>query len=127
MAERLAKPTRISFEPTRPNTLSKDELTKKLKTRRGAADDDPVIPYVAATFLELKKLADFDVTPGKKPSPSKRSLGRGQGGGAGTKNPFPTRRDWYLLYYQLNLPATTEVEVFNAIFRSLKEHILDAD
>ena len=24
----------------------------------------------------------------------------------------------------LNLPATTEVEVFNAIFKSLKEHIL---
>jgi hypothetical protein len=42
-------------------------------------------------------------------------------GPAGTSHAHPT------LHYniQIHLPATKDVEVFNAIFKSLKEHLLD--
>ena len=111
------------------HTLEKAELTAKLKTLTGAAEDDAIIPAVVGTFLELRKLAKFDQedkgrkpkpkhereTPEseEEPEPEKQKLSRTQLGISYTIN--------------LNLPATTEVEVFNAIFKSLKEHILNED
>ena len=108
------------------HSLKKEELQSKLRALIGAAEDDPVIPSVVATFLELTKLADFkaalprpkalapeDDVKGKKDTDedAKRRLPHGSVGLSYTIN--------------LNLPATTEIEVFNAIFKSLKEHLLD--
>ncbi|AJZ63132.1 hypothetical protein OI25_6116 [Paraburkholderia fungorum] len=106
------------------HTLNKDELTAKLRTLTGAAGDDPNIPAVVGSFMELRKLADFDSSntvrskPGddekdEQPAAAQRST-RGGAHALGLS---------YTI--NLNLPATTEIEVFNAIFRSLKEHLLD--
>jgi hypothetical protein len=106
--------------------LSKDEISSKLKTLTGAAADDGVIPYVAGTFTSLSKLANFEATrdqPRKKSEPQLQH----------TNDPLPGRKgDGGLsarlgISYtiNLNLPATTEIEVFNSIFKALKEHILD--
>jgi hypothetical protein len=108
------------------HTLNKEQLTSKLRTLTGAAGDDPYIPSVAATFLELVKLADFGsdakVNRGVEAVESHREANSNDSlrriiapGGLG-----------FSYTINLNLPATTEIEVFNAIFRSLKEHLLDA-
>lgn len=106
--------------------LSRDELVSKLRMITGAGEDDKVIPLVAGTFMELCKLADFDscISPSKhtkvkavesSPSPTIE-----------TKANIGVPANLGISYtINLNLPATTEIEVFNVIFRSLKEHILN--
>lgn len=107
------------------HSLKKDELQSKLRALLGAAEDDLTIPAVIGTYLELIKLANFKpqshvtkvefsninekITEDTRESP--RRLASGTLGISYTIN--------------LNLPATTEIEVFNAIFKSLKEHLLD--
>ncbi len=109
-------------------TLSKDQLISKLNTILGTPKDDKNVIKVAATFLELVKLADFKINknnpkkvdvkkleeekiipPFNSPEPS--IMGNGQRLGIS-----------YTI--NLNLPATPDVEVFNAIFKSIKEHLL---
>lgn len=103
--------------------LSKTELTAKLKTLLGAASDDKVIPTVAGTFLELVKLAKFDGAPPKKKKEQDDAEDQEKGDFTGQHN-RPTKLG--ISYtINLNLPPTTEIEVFNAIFKSLKEHILN--
>lgn len=130
VAERLREAYADLFRANEyAHTLSKDELTKKLKSLMGAADDDAVIPYVVATFLELKKLADFDAAPSSRRTPSKQNASQDDAEEEVPERKSRTRHATLGLSYtiNLNLPATTEVEVFNAIFKSLREHILDAE
>jgi hypothetical protein len=103
--------------------LGKTELVSKLKTLTGASADDNVIPAVASTFLELGKLADFE---NKNPPKDKKEPSDDQTESAAKELPTHKGRAHFGISYtiNLNLPATTEVEVFNAIFKSLKEHIL---
>jgi len=81
---------------------------------------------MASTFYSLLPLADLKSTPPKalpelrvepKAEPESRSAAKDQHPGAHR----PT------LHYniQIHLPATKDVEVFNAIFKSLREHLLD--
>lgn len=104
--------------------LTRQQLIGKLKILTGASESDKVIPAVAGTFEELVKLADFDAN---EPSPQeivesttneKRNVDKAQ-------SPAQSRPLGISYTINLNLPATTEVEVFNAIFKSLKEHIFN--
>jgi len=109
--------------------LDKKELQSKLKSITGAAEDDANIPYIAGTFLELAKLASWD---GAAPKPKKDTMQPPEGGaGKGTGDHVRKRDEMFgngrlgLSYtINLNLPATTEIEVFNAIFKSLRENLL---
>jgi len=106
--------------------LERKELQSKLKSLLGAAEDDANIPSVAATFLELSKLAKWD---GAAPKLKKEIPERAKGGGVEAQRE-PNREELskgrFGLSYtiNLNLPATTEIEVFNAIFKSLRENLL---
>lgn len=125
------------------HTLGRAELTSKLRSVLGTAADDPVIPSVVGTFMELVKLADFDADdPGDDADdPPSRSRGRRRPADDEMDDDAddetkPTRRAQpradgtggvalgmsYTI--NLNLPATTDVQVFNAIFKALREHIL---
>ena len=106
--------------------LDKKDLQSKLKGLLGAADDDANIPYVASTFLELSKLATWD---GQAPKQVKREEERPapDGGEERREQVFEQAQERGLrLGYtiNLNLPATTEIEVFNSIFKSLRENLL---
>ncbi len=104
--------------------LGKTELLSKLRGLTGVAETDKVILSVANTFTELSKLANWSAgTPPKKETPPggqtqstiapplpERSVGTGGLGLSYTIN--------------LNLPATTEIEVFNAIFKSLRDNLM---
>ena len=104
--------------------LAKDDVLSKLKTLTGTAADDGVIPYVAGTFSSLVRLARFDgmKQPARKesqipiPEHSNEKVQNAEGGFAGRLGISYT--------INLNLPATTEIEVFNSIFKALKEHIV---
>lgn len=105
--------------------LPKDQVIAKLVSVLGTSKDDKVVPKVAATFLEFCNFADFE---GNNVSASSN--------GAKSENPpQPTLTSNIPLQPQtaklgisytinLNLPATPDIEVFDAIFKSLKEHLL---
>ena len=101
--------------------LKESELKELIKQRTGVADNDGKLVMAVGTFINLRKLADFK--HGELPEepenennevdsapPQFTSIGKNNLGISYTIN--------------LNLPATTDIEVFNAIFRSLKEHLL---
>lgn len=113
--------------------LDKDKLTSKLKTVLGVGDDDKNIPYVVGTFLELVNLSNFD---GKKTTKTSQTNKKAEE--SVTENQQEpirkTREDDHIeikrkfgISYtiNLNLPATTEIEVYNSIFKALKENLLD--
>ena len=109
------------------HSLKKEELQSKLRALIGAAEEDPVIPSVVATFLELTKLGDFKASPPKakaaatpEDEPKTKSKIDEE-----VKSHLHHRTVGLSYTINLNLPATTEIEVFNAIFKSLKEHLLD--
>ncbi|NDJ19767.1 DUF5343 domain-containing protein [Myxacorys almedinensis] len=111
--------------------LGKEELVSKLRILTGAGDDDRNIRDVAPTFLELRKLADFSNGEVENqrltPEPSQRIESEQH---LEVKMPsHKVRQTNFGISYtiNLNLPATTDVEVFNAIFKSLKENILYED
>lgn len=106
--------------------LPKEELVNTLTTMLGVEKNDKVAASVASSFLELVKLADFDgehesTTRKKKSEPEIEEI---------VTPPEIKVQDQGVEFgisytINLNLPPTTEVEVFNAIFKSLRENILD--
>lgn len=106
--------------------LDRKDLEGLIISMTGADGKSKTVVAVVSTFFELKKYANFDQleatayenqdvvqqvgeyevekTPTLKPKDLKMNLG-------------------YVI--NLNLPETTNIAVFNAIFKSLKEHLLD--
>lgn len=100
--------------------LKKEDIISKLTTLLGVDRDDPNLKAVASCFVELCKLADLESTP-KIPSENTPTAKEEP------KPPIITGTTRLGLSYtiNLNLPPTTDVNVFNAIFKSLKEHLLN--
>lgn len=99
------------------HTLKKDEVIVKLISVLGVSKEDKTVPKIATTFIELCKLGDFGnfeevVEEDKK---EEEII---------TKSQTPSTKLGISYTINLNLPATTDVEVFNSIFKSLKENLL---
>ncbi|MGO9085201.1 MAG: DUF5343 domain-containing protein [Candidatus Sulfotelmatobacter sp.] len=126
MAERLRDAYKTLFAASEyAYKLDKKDLQAKLKSLLGAAGDDPNVPYVASTFTELSKLAAWNGAAPKPKEPVPASAvgnaqERAEQGREGARD--SGLRLGYTI--NLNLPATTEIEVFNAIFKSLRENLL---
>jgi hypothetical protein len=101
--------------------LKKEEIMSKLVSVLGVSKDDKVVPVVASTFLELVKLADFEAERVEKPAEPAEPIG-GVPAPLGPKMPPPKLGLSYTI--NLNLPATTDPKVFEAIFKALKEYLL---
>lgn len=124
MAERLRGAYRQLFMANEYAwKLSKKDLQDKLKSMLGVGEDDANVLYIAGTFLELSKLAIWD---GGTPKPKSEVKQGGESETLGEDSLGRTFRGNLGLSYtiNLNLPATTEIEVFNAIFKSLRENLL---
>ncbi len=105
--------------------LNKEELLAKMKSLTGVADDDQVIPYSAGTFLPLSKLAKWEGGVPKKSESATDDSEEEENNNGGRKHRDLADGRLRLSYtINLNLPATTEIEVFNAIFKSLRENLL---
>lgn len=100
--------------------LKKEDIISKLNTVLGTPADDSVTPKVASTFLALCNLADFETKETTEPEePSEKEKGEQP---KIPEHPFAKLGISYTI--NLNLPATTDIEIFNAIFKSLKENLL---
>jgi hypothetical protein len=125
MAERLKDAYKSLFQASEYAwKLSKDELTSKLRSITGAAEDDQYIPSIVGTFMALSKLAKWEGTAQKRKESVTGDSDEGYRSSGGQKReelPNGLRLSYTI---NLNLPATTEIEVFNAIFKSLRENLL---
>lgn len=100
--------------------LSKKELIDIVTTSTGASKEDKVIVTVVGTFKELVKHAIFDV--GEIPE----ETGEESEEESISDSPKKGKVKFGISYtINLNLPATTEVKVFDAIFKSLNKNIIN--
>ncbi len=100
--------------------LSKDQLSAKVKQVTGLAEGDQTVQSIVGTFSALRDLADFESSMPTTTVTEEETA---------SKVLVPSGREGVLklgLSYTivLNLPPTKDIEVFNAIFKSLKENIL---
>jgi hypothetical protein len=98
--------------------LKREDVIAKLNTVLGTPADDKVTPKVAGTFMALCDLADFESQgiPEAVPIPEKVGLV------PSLQQPATKLGISYTI--NLNLPPTTDIEVFNAIFKALRENLL---
>jgi hypothetical protein len=121
MAERMREAYRTLFNANEYiYKVDKPTLMAKLRSILGAGEDDANIQYVAGTFTELSKMAAWEGTAAMRLNPPAETHQEGGAGGVGKE----LGRIGLSYTINLNLPATTEIEVFNAIFKSLRENLL---
>lgn len=91
---------------------------------------DRMAKMMASTFFSLLPLADLNATGSAKAEPgndSKKKKAEENVDVDDTAQEKGKKRGSTSLHYniQIHLPATKDIEVYNAIFKSLKEHLLD--
>lgn len=98
----------------------------KFKTEAGL--DERKAGLAAATFLAFWKLADHSARPGSsEPKLEEDAPPVGEELSLVDKGSRASRRFSTGLHYniEIHLPATKDIEVFNAIFRALRENLLE--
>ncbi len=106
---------------SRPTTADKAIIEGKFKSTHNATDRTARL--MTETFFALLALADIEEKePAKKvaapeTAPEPKPL----------REPVPVKAATASLNYniQIHLPATKDIEVFNAIFKSLREHLIE--
>ncbi len=115
------------------HTLSKPEIIGKLKTLSQGQYSDVVLNFMAITFMALTSLADFDTPTTKRKTISVDNTQQ-------PKQTTPTTPQTLdlpktdssknvklggLVYnIQIVLPESRDPKVYDALFRSLKEHLI---
>lgn len=109
-----------------PTDADKKAIKGKFKSYHNTSDH--VADLMMKTFYALLDLAELKTSP-IKPKEDKTKKNQED-----KENPKPDRErssdygiDIHGLHYniQIHLPATKDVEVYNAIFKSLKEHLIE--
>lgn len=113
---------------------SDDEVLGLIVQCTGGEKDSRVTQQTLSTFNMLRKIADFDTETVEVEEDESENMG--ESNNLNNSLPLPQfnqsssqgaqGKSINLAYtINLNLPATKDIEVFNAIFKSLKQHILD--
>jgi hypothetical protein len=105
------------------------ELKGLVLQATGLGEESPVVSLVQRTFKNLKEYADFNATPAEAKqqhngTKSEPAADRGERPRGPASAPLGMNLSYTV---NLNLPATGDIAVFNAIFRSLKENFLGHD
>lgn len=108
---------------SKPTNADRQLIEGKFKSTHNASPNRAKL--MANTFYALLDIADLSTSPEQKieikSSPAESSVPNAQ-----EESPSKTHSRPSLHYnIQIHLPATKDIEVFNAIFKSLKEHLLD--
>jgi len=119
------------------NALSRAEVTGKLKSLTEGKKSEKVIELMTKTFAELVKRADFSAVAPEQPVPSKETKLEGVPAESEGKGPEGKLRvihkaeghragliDAVTYRIEVVLPAVRDQAVYDAIFRSLREHLL---
>lgn len=112
------------------NEMSANEIKNKLKTLTQGSKSDAVLQFMANTFTALCKYADFSkhsnrelITISKsEPSPEEAPRSNDHKLTHELINKKITTEMHYNI--QIHLPETRDITVYDAIFKSLKEHLL---
>ena len=139
----LAQGIRDAYEDlfrinTKANTLLRPELEGKLKSLTQGKLSDVVLSNTVRTFLELVKQADFSGSSALKAAenaaeaeeseePTAAQSGESPVADRDLPKPHPrANRAFDALAYRIEvvLPSTRDKLVYDAIFRSLREHLL---
>lgn len=110
--------------------LSDEKLKGLIIEETGLGDDSTVPAMVLASIKAIKKYADFS----EKTKPLDVPLSQVNGGPGGVPLPVALPSNsaaqgvgMNLAYtINLNLPATSDIAVFNAIFKSLRDNLLQS-
>ncbi len=107
--------------------LTNEEVKNKLKTITQGQKSDKILSLMAMTFRAFCDLADWDAVKTDEPKtveapPVVKKNDNVED--AGTKGVAP-KADMNLHYnIQIHLPETTNMAVYDAIFQSLKKHLM---
>jgi hypothetical protein len=133
MAEALENSFREIFLITeKPTEKDSDAIQGKFKSYHNVSDN--LANLMTKTFFGLAKLADFDASREVISASSDRNetdaTEQDQQPGSETERNtaagFPNSGKIDFRYnIQIHLPPTKDQEVYNAIFKSLKEHLMD--
>jgi hypothetical protein len=104
------------------NELSQPEVKNKLKTLTQGQKSDGVLDDMAKTFVTLCALADWTSSPALVVSQPPIEEAPQDGIALPTSPSLPIRQLCYNI--QVVLPATRDTAVYDALFKSLKEHLL---
>ena len=100
---------------------AKDSDVKKIIVQvTGTEENSPLVKSAFGSFKALRAFANFDVAPEEEAqeeviAPQQERAGSVTGAVGSLKLGYTIN---------LNLPATSEIAVFDAIFKSLREHLL---
>lgn len=127
----IAQAMRIAYRPLfeaneYAHELSDKELKGLVLQVTGLEDGNRVTDLILSTFLRLKKHASFDGVEAEEddgPQNDDSAYSRLKSGPIpAVSSAVPDFRIGYTI--NLNLPATTNLEVFDAIFQSLRKNLL---
>jgi hypothetical protein len=104
--------------------LDDDKMRGLIIEETGEKDNSSIVTCILGCIKGLKKFATFDAKPKPLPKVDQDELPPPLPPAFPPlpQNPSVGLRLGYTI--NLNLPATTDIAVFNAIFKSLKEHLL---
>lgn len=111
--------------------LSSEDLTKLVSEITGNAHDNPTVKLIVRSFTYAKEFADFEAKESQQPQAKSKT----QQKGAEAKQPAHTNSEMPMtpngiklgLNYTINLvlPKTDDPAIYDAIFKSLKDNLLD--
>ncbi|MFZ5619224.1 MAG: DUF5343 domain-containing protein [Pseudomonadota bacterium] len=112
--------------------LSREQLTGKIKSLGEGKLSQSVVTNTAKTFIELVKLADFSAPPKQDAMLEDAKNAEDQKGQTGQEGRQQNQldktadsRSTALVYrIEIVLPAVRDQAIYDAIFRSAKEHLL---
>jgi len=129
MGDAAAEALKIGYAALKPRNeywyaLDDTKLRGLIIEETGEEENSNIVGYILGCIKALKKFATFDANP--KPQPKlEQEVSAPALPPAFPPVPQSASVGIRLGYtINLNLPATTDVAVFNAIFKSLKEHLL---
>ncbi len=122
-----AEALRIGYKPIyRINEYAHDATETKLKDMivqaTGAEKESARVGAIASSFKALKFFADFSTSSGRSGDESRTDAALEASDGMVVGAPVAGFQLGYTI--NLHLPATADIAVFDAIFRSLKEHLI---
>jgi hypothetical protein len=106
---------------TAAQTLTRPDLINKFKTLSQGQLSESVLDKMALTFSELSKLADWSSAPAVPPKPPAESPKEDRE--KGDINQRKIKVDGLVYNIYLSLPESRDQAVYDALFRSLREHL----
>jgi hypothetical protein len=106
----------------RANEMSNTEVKNKLKTLTQGQSSDSVLDKMASTFKALAQYADLASEQG--PAPAVEDAPQASPSEIPASSTPPVSLGGLVYNIQLILPADRDQAVYDALFRSLKEHLL---